>query len=212
MIHRLLGLSIAGLAICATAARAQGQTQPSEQARTAAARQLVKPSGVGGCIYYAVPNDVRHNALVAVLSHGKIGDILRAPVAAVAQGCTGRPYSASDGALIAAVTATFLREGAAMYLAERAAIAQPTLDAAWAAASPADKAPFVASAESFLSPQAAFAKAPDAAVAPFEQRLQLDPKALDAQAQAALHMYFTAAALSDEAEAKLAAEGAHPPA
>jgi len=173
--------------------------------------QLVPPTGVGGCIFRKLPESVNRDALMAVMSHSDVVRVLREPVAAVAPQCTGRPYSASDAALVGAAISLYPRMVAASFLGTQLKIPQRQLDSAWTAATPDERAPYLASARSFLSPGGKFVPAAPGAVAPFQHRLDLTRDGLDPRVPQVLHMYYSASALSELSEAELAARGAAPP-
>jgi hypothetical protein len=194
--------SLAALLAVAGVARAQPVASPAQNPPQPV---LVAKSGVGGCIFRNLPQEVSRQALTAVLSRSDIGAVLRGPVGLAAPKCTARPPS--DPAVVGSVFSVYSRSAAAYFVASQAQIQERQLLDAWAAATPAEKAPFVASARTFLSPAKAFAAADPAAVTPFEARLGLAGKPLDSKVPAALPMYFTATALSELSEADLAAAG-----
>lgn len=169
------------------------------------APQPVRAGGIGGCIYRALPESVSKDALTAILSHTDIRRVLRDPVAAAAPKCTGRPYSDSDGAVVGSIFSVYARMVAAYTLGQRLHLPQSELDAAWSAAPAAEKAPFLASAQSLVSSAQAYSAAKPEAVDPFVQRLGLAQGALDPDVPKLLHMYYSATALSELAEADLAA-------
>jgi len=199
----MVGVSAAVVTAVAGAAAAQTPAQPGPQAERTVEPQLVAPSGVGGCIYRNLSTDVSRDAVMAVLSHSDIGAVLRGPVGAAAPHCTKRPPS--DPAVVGAVFSVYLRMVSAYFIGRQLNLPQRQLDTAWTSATPEEKAPFIASARSFLSPAASFAPANPEAVAAFERRLELG-KSLDRKGSEALHMYFMATALNELAEANLADE------
>jgi hypothetical protein len=183
---------------------------PAAFAQGAPAVQLVKATGVGGCIFDHLPEDVRRDALIALLSHQGIGKVLKAPVAGLAVQCTGQPLSGSDSALVGSVFSVFWRTASAYALGTRLHIPEQRLVAAWTDASAAQKAPFLSSAKTFLSPGQALAPAPVEAANPFGERLGLADQALDKAALGTLAAYYSAMALSELSERDLAARGARP--
>jgi hypothetical protein len=136
--------------------------------------------------------------------------VLREPIAAIAPKCTGRPFSVSDpdGAVVGSVMSVYARMVAAFTLGSQLQLPERQLYDAWAAATPEEKAPFVASAQSFLQPGAAYAAASPEAAALFVQRLGIDAKAQGPTIPQLVHMYYSATALNELAEASLAAKGA----
>jgi hypothetical protein len=173
--------------------------------------QLVRPTGVAGCIFRNLPDQVNRDAVMAVLSHADPGKVLREPVSAVAPRCTGQPYSASDADLVGAVLSLYQRIVAASTLGREVGLAQRQLDAAWASATPADKAPYLAAARSFISPGSQYAPPPPGAAATFQERLNIPAQGAAANVPALLHMYYSATALSEVSEAGLAARGVAAP-
>jgi hypothetical protein len=198
---KIIAVSVV-LILAAGAAQAQTPTpQP----------KVMAPTGVGGCIYRSLPEAVSRDALMAILSHTSSVKVLREPVAAVAPKCTGRPFSASDadgGAVVGTVMSVYLRIVAAGTLGSQLQLPEGQLYDAWAAATPEEKAPFVASAQSFLQPGATYAAAKPEAAAPFVQRLGIGAKAQGPTIPQLVHMYYSAVALNELAEASLAARAA----
>jgi len=201
-------LGLAGLLLCPNPSTAQ-PAQPSLAAQNAAMSELVRPEGVGGCVVLGVSSDVRREALVSLMAEEPgSSPALQTAVAQVAPRCTGRPYASSDLALVGAVTSTLRRGAAALALAQQYGVGQRSLDAAWRAADPSQKAAFYAVAEDFLKPAASVApRAID--TSPFAARVHM-PTAQDPRGERLLRMYLIGAALSERAEAQLAREGARP--
>jgi len=189
------------LSLAASAAQAQSPTpQP----------KLVAPTGVGGCIYRSIPAAVSREAVTAILSHTSSVKVLREPIAAIAPKCTGRPFSDSDPdpAVVGSVMSVYARMVAAFALGSQLQLPERRLYEAWAAATPDEKAPFVASARSFLQPGVTFAAAKPEAAAPFVQRLGIGAQAQGPTVPQLVHMYYSAMALNELAEANLTARGA----
>lgn len=201
-------LGLAGLLLCPSQSGAQ-PAQPSPAARNAAMGELTRPEGVGGCVVLGVSGEVRREALIRLIAEQPgSSPALQAAVAEVAPRCTGRPYSSSDLALGGAVGSTLRRGAAALALAQQYGVGQRSLDAAWRAADPAQKAAFYAAADDFLSPTTAITpRAID--VSPFAARVRM-AMAEDPRGERLLRMYLIGAALSERAEAQLANEGARP--
>jgi hypothetical protein len=181
---------------------ALAQASPSQ--RDAAFRQLKRPGGVGGCVFAAVPAEMRREAIVSLMAgKGATFPAFRAAVARAAPGCAQRPDAGSDPALVAAATSAFRLSAAALFLAEQAGLGQAALDDAWRAAPAAEKAPFYSLAEQVLDPGGRVSgPAPDAAI--LGRRAGVDGPG-DERTQAFLRMYFASLALSERAEAQLAA-------
>jgi len=195
--------------IIAVWAAAVGLTAGAALAQAPAAQpKLVAPTGVGGCIYRRIPEAVSRAAVSAILSHTSSVQVLRGPVAEIAPKCTGQPFSNADSAVVGSVMSVYARMVAAFTLGSRLQLPERQLYDAWAAATPEEKAPFVASAQSFLRADAAYAAAKPEAAAPFVQRLGIDAKAQAPVIPQLVHMYFSAMALNELAEADLAARGA----
>jgi hypothetical protein len=197
----IVAISAVVLSLAASAARAQTPTpQP----------KLVAATGVGGCIYRNLPEAVTRDAVSAILSHTGLVQVLRGPVAVVAPKCTGRPFSDSDPdpAVVGAVMSVYARMVSGYGLASQLQIPERQLYDVWAAATPEEKAPFVASARSFLQRGATFAAAKPEAAGPFVQRLGITATAPEPTMPKLLHMYYSAMALNELAEADLAARGA----
>ncbi len=169
---------------------------------------LVRPAGVGGCVFRKLPEAVNRAALEAVMAHGDIGRVLREPVASVWPRCTGLPYSASDAALVGSVFSLYMRMVAATSLESQINIPQRQLDSAWSAATPEEKAPYLAGARSFLAADRTVATAKLDAVAPLQQRLGPPAESLDPRILQIMHSYYSATALSELAEIDLASRGA----
>ena len=196
---RIIVASAVVLSLAAHAAQAQSPTpQP----------KLIAPTGVGGCIYRSIPAEVSREAVTAILSHTSSMKVLREPVAAIAPKCTGHPFSDSDADVVGSVTSVYARMVAAFTLGRQLQLEERQLYDAWAAATPEEKAPFVASAQSFLQPGATYAAAKPDAATPFVQRLGVGAKAEDPTVPQLVHMYYSAMALNELAEANLAASGA----
>jgi len=199
-----LGLTLSAVLVLTLGASA-AQAAETAQAKTA------PPSGIGGCIYRILPRSVSVDALTAVISHGNIASVLREPVAVAAPKCTGRPYSASDSAVVGSVFSVYSRMAAAYALDRQVQLPERQLIAAWVAATPAERAPYLASAQTFIRPESNFQSVKPDAVTPFEQRLGLNEKGVDPNTAQLLQMYYSALALSQLAEADLASRGASPP-
>jgi hypothetical protein len=197
------------LAVAAGAAWAQPPAAPSMADRQAAGRALMLPrSGVGGCVFRSVDPKVRGSVLSSYESGVRaVPPELPPAVALVGEKCTGRPYSRSDTALVAATLGAFTRTGVAVYFAAEKAIGQPDLDRAWSAASPEEKAPFLTAAKNFLDPKSPPTSPTPAEATPFARRLHLDG---DPRLLSPIQEYYLATALGEAAEAQLAAEGAKP--
>ena len=129
-------------------------------------------------------------------------------MATIAPKCTGHPFSVSDADVVGSVTSVYARMVAAFTLEHQLQLGERQLYDAWAAATPEEKAPFVASAQAFLQPGAAYATAKPDAAAPFMQRLGIGAKAEDPTVPQLVSMYYSAMALNDLAEASLKARGA----
>jgi hypothetical protein len=203
MMKKIIAASAVVLGLAAGAAQAQTPTpQP----------KLIAPTGVGGCIYRSLPDAVSRDAITAILSHTSIAKVLREPVAAIAPKCTSQPFSDSspDPAVVGSVMSVYSRVVAAFTLGNQLQLPERQLYDAWAAATPEEKAPFFASAESFLQSGVTFAAAKPEAAAPFVQRLGIGAKAQGPTVPQLVHMYYSAMALNELAEASLAARGASP--
>jgi hypothetical protein len=204
----LAGATAAAALAFAGAAAAQPE-RASEEARSAAMAELVRPGGVGGCVFLALKPDVRRQAMIAQLSgQTPFTDAFKAAVGEVSPRCTSRPYAPQDAALVGAVTATLQKGTAALALAQQNGLGQTRLDGAWRAATAAEKAAFYAIADEFLDPAAQITRR-TVDVAPFARALGL-PGALDPRTEILFRMYFISTALSERAEALLASQGAKP--
>jgi hypothetical protein len=199
MMKKITAVSAVVLYLGAGGARAQ---TPIPQPK------LVAPTGVGGCIYRSIPADVSRGVVTAILSHTNSVKLLREPVAAIAPKCTGEPFSDTDSAVVGSVMSVYARMVAAYTLGSQLQLTERQLYDAWAAATPEEKAPFVASAQSFLQPRAAYAAAKPEAAIPFVQRLGISSKAEGPSISQLVHMYYSAMALNELAEADLTARGA----
>jgi hypothetical protein len=196
---KIIAVSAVGLSLAAGAAQAQ---TPVPQPK------LIAPTGVGGCIYRRIPAAVSREAVAAILSHISSVKVLREPVSAIAPKCTGQPFSDTDGDVVGSVMSVYSRMVAAFALGSQLQLSERQLYEAWTAASTEEKAPFVASARSFLQRGAVYAPARPEAAAPFVQRLGIGAKAQEPTVPQLAHMYYSAVALSEIAEASLAARGA----
>lgn len=136
-----------------SAADAWGQG-PDPAARSAAMGQLKAPDGVGGCIYRALPAEVRREALVDALAGKPSSRALQVAVSKVASRCTGRPSAKDDLPVVGAVTGAVRRSAAALALAQQFGVGQAALDQAWSTASANEKAAFYAAAGDYLTPGA----------------------------------------------------------
>jgi hypothetical protein len=196
----VIGLAIGVSFVGITVVHAADAVQPA----------LVTPSGVGGCIYRNLPSDVNRDAVNAVLSHGNIESVLKEPMAKAAPKCTGRPFSVSDGAVIGSIFSVYSRMVAAFTLGRQLQLPERQLIQAWTAATPEERAPYLASAQTFIRPDATFQPAKQEASKPFEQRLGIGGKSQSGTVPQLLNMYYSAMALSQTAEADLAARGMSP--
>lgn len=179
-------------------------------AREAALRQLKPPKGVGGCIFSAVPADVRREAIVNLLA-GKPGTpaALQSAASEAAERCVGWTSQPSDFALASSVTSAFRRSAAAFYLAHQFGIGQEALETAWRAAPVEEKAPFYRVADDFFAPGLTVSdQALDAGG--FARKAGLDIAATSVT-EGFLRMYFINTAVSERAEALLAAEETRSP-
>lgn len=201
---------VAALAAVLLAAPAAAQpAPPSDAARNAAMAELERPAGIGGCVFLALKPDVRRQAMIAQMSgQSPFTDAFKAAVGEASPRCTGRPYAPQDAGLVGAVTATLQKATAALAFAQQNGIGQTRLNAAWRAASAAEKAAFYALAEEFLDPTAQLTRR-EIDVAPFARHLGL-PAEPDPRTQVLLRMYFISSALGERAEALLASQGAGP--
>lgn len=174
--------------------------------------ELVGPVGVGGCVYRAVPLDVRRGVLARVIETGNpVSPTLRDAAAKVAQSCTGRAYAASDIALVGAVVGAFGRSGVALYLVQHPAVGQAHLDAAWRDGAAAERAPFVDRAAAFLAGSMPPPALLDSEMLrPLSRRLALDSRPLAPRVTGMLLRYFEFTALGEASEKALAAGGATP--
>jgi hypothetical protein len=180
-----------------------GGAAPAEPAaaRDAAMRQLKRPGGVGGCMFQALPTDVRREALLSALAGEGNPQTLRAAAPAAAQKCTGQSDPSSELALVGSLVGAVRKAAAALALATQYGVGQDSLDAAWAAATPAQKAAFYEVADEFLAPHREISvRALD--VAGLAAKLGLEPGVYPG-AEPALRTYFLAAALSERSEAML---------
>jgi hypothetical protein len=205
-----VGIALFLASACVGAHAAPAPAAPNRAARDAAMAELKPPSGVGGCVYRAVPATVRRATLERVV----MGQSIRSPalesaVAQVAPRCTGRSYLASDVALIGAVSSAFQRAAAALYLATQVGVGQKRLDAAWENASPLQKEPFTAAARQYLDPDAKIAAA-SLNIGPLAAAAGIAPVP-DKQVEMFLRIYFLSTALSEAAEAALHAQGTTSP-
>lgn len=205
-----IGLSFAAiimLAVMSSAAEAQQRAAPA--ARDAAMRQMKKPAGMGGCLFLAVPNEVRREALLAALASQKTPASFQTAVSEAAPRCTTRGYSRTDLPLIGAVTSTVQRSAAALAIAQEFGVGQESLDQAWASAPPEEKAGFYAAAEQYLDPKAAVSPQ-DLNVAPLAKRSGFPAESVKSAANR-LGSYFLHTALNERAEAVLTAESQKKP-
>lgn len=149
----VLGAGVAlALWLSPAAGWAQGKSEIDPAKRDAAMRQLRWPTGVGGCLLQALPEDIRRDALSRALTgQSNTAEPLRVAVAKVSEGCTGRPYSGSDLPLVGIFISTFQKAAASLLLAQQFGVGQTTLDAAWRDAGADEKAGFYAAADEFLS-------------------------------------------------------------
>jgi hypothetical protein len=131
--RRWAGVAVwVGLGLAPMSGHAQQAPQAEPAARDAAMRQLQRPGGVGGCVFAALPADVRREALVRALAgQGGVSEVLREPVSRVSERCSGRPYSATDAPLVGSVANTFTKAAAALGLAQQFGVGQTALDDAW---------------------------------------------------------------------------------
>jgi hypothetical protein len=202
--RRPTGRSCAALlSLAVLLAPMDGGAAPAEPAaaRDAAMGQLKRPGGVGGCMFRALPADVRREALLSALAGEGNPQALRAATPDVARKCTGQPSPSSELALVGSLVGAVRKAAAALALATQYGVGQDSLDAAWAAASPAQKAAFYEVADEFLAPDREISvRALD--VAGLAAKMGLEPGAHPG-AEAALRIYFLAAALSERSEAML---------
>jgi hypothetical protein len=198
-------IAVSAVVLSLAAGAAGGQTATPQP-------KLIAPTGVGGCIYRNLPEAVSREAVTAILSHTSSVKVLRGPVAAVAPKCTGRPFSDSDPDpdVVGSVMSVYARSVAGYSLASQLQVPERQLYDAWAAATPEEKAPFVTSAQSFLERGVAFAAAKPEAADPFVRRLGIAAKSPGPTLPQLVHMYYSAMALNELAEANLAAKGASP--
>jgi hypothetical protein len=203
---RFAGCALILFAAHAASAQAPAHLTPEQ---IQAVREMSLPTGVGGCVYRALPMDLAQDLVTRLMKTGELArDQLQAATAKVAQDCTGYAYSASDTALASAVTGSFLRLGASLSLATGPAIGARGLDDAWEEATAEERAPFDAAAEAAVRGQSPASNPGPAALAPFERRLKLDPAIVTPDVQRMLLMFYAGGALSMHAEAALAAKGA----
>jgi hypothetical protein len=182
--------------------------EPTEADRREAIAELSQPAGIGGCVVHDIDPAVRVAVLTSIGLGQRSPDIAPA-VAKVSAGCTGRPYSASDRALSTAVQGALLRTAVGIFFASELAIGERRLDAIWKSAPASEKAPFLRQAKAMLDPKATPGAVSLADTAPLARRLKIlsnEPGRL-----APVHQYYLGMALSEVAEAQLAAEGAQPP-
>ena len=194
---------VALLSLATFLAPISSRAAPAEptSAQDAAMRQLKRPGGVGGCVFLALPIDIRREVLVSAMAGEGNPPALQSAVADVAPKCTGRPYASSDLALVGSLTATVRQAAAALVLAQQYGVGQDGLDAAWAAAPSAQKAAFYEVADEFLSPDREVSPR-GLEVARLAAEVGLDPGAFQ-RAEPALRSYFLATALSERSEAIL---------
>jgi len=171
------------------------------------AAQLEVPGGVGGCVFLGISREMRLATMAAYASGGPsaIGQVqnLRREVYGPARRCSAGGDINRDDALLVAFVSTVMKSTNALNLS-RAGLAQASLDAVWAQASEADKAPFVSHAAAYFAgqpaPQSSF-QGPTGIV----DAIALPPLDL-AEARGDLLNYFQAVALNEMAEARLATE------
>ena len=164
---------------------------------------LVRPSGVGGCVFLASDAETRRTVIVAMLSRPADGPppALKHAAETHAQRCAGRPYSGNDTAYVGAVIGAFRKAAVALAFAQQFGVSQKRLDAAWAEATPTEKAAFLAFGDDFVDPKRSIVdRALD--TGPFARRLGL-PAAGDPQIALLLRMYYLSTGLSERAEARL---------
>lgn len=185
--------------------RGWAQTPAAPAARDAAMRQLEEPKGLGGCIYIALPVNIRRDTLIrAVAGEGVVSPELKSAVSKVSPKCSGRPYSDGDHALVGSVVAAFQRAAAALGLTQFG-VGQPALEASWRGAAPEEKAAFYAMADQFFAPGATVTPR-SLDVAPLARRAGIEA-VTDPQAVRFLRMYFGSTALIERAEALQTAGG-----
>jgi hypothetical protein len=188
---------------------AAAQSGPSVAERQAAGRELSLPTGVGGCVMRAMDPGVRQSVLAAFESGTRsTPPVLPSAVAQVSERCTGRAYSKSDAALVAATLGALQRTGIAVYFAAELAIGQRRLDAVWAEAPADEKAPFLQAARDMLDPKAPPSAPSPAQTIPFARRLQIDPA--NTRMLSPVQLYYLATAFGEAGETKLAAQGVKP--
>jgi hypothetical protein len=110
--------------------------------------------------------------------------------------------------VVGSVFSVYSRIIAAYELGRRLKLPQRQLDAVWRSATSDEKAPFLASAQTFISPDSTFSPAKPDAAKPFVERLALSEPGLDPNVPKLVYMYYSAIALNEAAEASLAARGA----
>ncbi len=194
--------------ILAAAASVSLATNPVEPSSPTAPPKLVAATGVGGCIYRKLPEDISRKAVLAILTHTSIATVLREPVARTAPKCTGQPFSDSDGDVVGAVVSVYARTVTAVTLGRDLHLEERQLYDAWAVATDAERAPFLASAHSFLQPGVEYAAAAPDAAAPLVHRLGIGANAEGPSVLRLVALYYSAMALNELAEARLKARGA----
>lgn len=185
----------------AAAATAHAQTAAPPQARPS---PLTSP-GVGGCIYAHASGAVRSAAVRQAAAGQSLSPDVTAEIERLAPQCSARAFTPGDRVLLAASLAVFLRNGAAERIRSAAGLSQSDVDEAWRAASPDDQTPYLGMAREYLDGHAGLRRPEPAALAPMRAHLKLRG-ALSPAAQEALISYFSATALGEVAEERLASQ------
>lgn len=197
-------------ALCLVPAIGFAATEPAaEAARNAAFSKLKAPGGVGGCVFAAVPVEVRRETIIRLLAaEFETAASLKAAVARVTPECAGRAYDVQDHALIGSVMSAFRKAASALYLAHQLGVGQDALDYAWQTAPASEKTSFYAVADEFLDPETSITRRA-LNTAALAERAGLDAESAKSAASF-LRMYFTNVALSERAEAALQRQGVTP--
>jgi hypothetical protein len=173
-------------------------------------RAIVLPTGVGRCIFDAIPNKIKQDVLATYLGHHDITKVpgFRDAVRLAAKKCTGRDNADKDGAIVGLTLSVFWRFGAGYELDKSVNLGQGALDDAWATANPEQRRPFDVVAKSYLDPGPIAQVDAVAAVAPFVQSLRIiTTPSNQNDISRSLWIYYMATALRDQAEARLSAGG-----
>jgi hypothetical protein len=172
-----------------------------------AAAQLEAPSGVGGCVFLGISREMRLATMAAYARGGPsaIGEVqnLRREIQEPARRCSDGGDINRDHALLAAFLSTVMKSTNALKLS-RHGLPQARLDAVWAQAAQADKALFVAHAQSFFAGQPA-PEFSEQGAAELVDALALSPSTRAEAHRDVIH-YFQAVAMNEMAEARLASK------